>query len=265
MPLEMTIKITMGKARMSNPLFSIITVTLNHLDGLTKTHKSLKQQNCTKHEWIVIDGASTDSTQSYLKNSNAHWISEKDRGIYDAMNKGIERAQGDYLIFMNAGDCFANKNTLNILEKEIEEQDDPDFIYGDALEIINDKRVLKKSRPHSKITQGMFTHHQAMVYRRNTLEGEIYDTSYTIAADYDFTRNILKNTSNISYLPHSICLFESGGISQQNVLQGRKEQFLIRHKSGVHILKNASVFMAQSLVYTLRKTVPWLYWRLKRH
>ncbi|HPF79206.1 MAG TPA: glycosyltransferase family 2 protein, partial [Alphaproteobacteria bacterium] len=202
----------------TNPLFSVISVTLNYKGGLKRTHESLKNQDYDNYEWIVIDGGSNDGTAEYLKSVQASHISEKDSGIYDAMNKGIERSNGHYLIFMNAGDCFTDTNILSAL-KEIIEQENSDFIYGDALENTDGKIVTKKARHHSKITQGMFTHHQAMVYSRALIGDARYSLSYKIAADYDLTLRLLKKVKKISYLPQAICLFESGGVSQRQVLK----------------------------------------------
>lgn len=248
---------------MTNPLFSIITVTLNNLEGLGKTRQSLSEQSDINHEWIVIDGASTDGTVDYLEQDYIHFTSEPDSGIYDAMNKGIEQAKGKYIIFMNAGDCFANKSVLDHLRQAVEAHS-PDFIYGDSLEITGNVAEIKKSRHHTKIKQGMFTHHQAMVYKSAKLGGLRYNTSYKISADYDFTLRFLKNCENVSYLPDPICLFQSGGISQQQVFLGRKEQFIIRGKVGISPLYNIVIFAAQSGVYALRKLCPKLYWFLKR-
>ncbi len=281
---------TMNKEEIKPPLFSVITITLNHLRGLQNTHRSLLVQNYTHYEWIVIDGDSNDGTQDYLKNTHTSWISEQDNGIYNAMNKGIARAKGKYILFMNAGDCFASPDILEKIKIEIEKTN-PDFIYGDALEISNDGHILKKSRSHRKINQGMFTHHQAMIYSREMLEqGKcpspradahggfnksprahhfscvhgVFNENYKIAADYDLTLRIIKKAKNIAYIPTPICLFESGGISQQNALQGRKEQFSTRRQAGIPLWKNASVFIAQSAIYRLRMISPKLYWFLKR-
>lgn len=247
----------------TNPLFSIITVTLNHSGGLKRTHESLKNQDFGDYEWIVIDGRSTDDTVEYLKSVQANYISEKDRGIYDAMNKGIDRANGQYLIFMNAGDCFSGTNILSALKKIIEKEN-PDFIYGDALENIDAQTLAKKARHHSKITQGMITHHQAMIYSRSLIDNIRYNQSYKIAADYDLTLQLLNKAEKISYLPQAICIFESGGISQQQVLKGRKEQFRIRRTNGMSAIHNIMIFTGQSFAYMLRKTIPALYWFLKR-
>ncbi len=239
----------------TNPLFSIITVTRNNLIGLQKTHKSILCQTCTDYEWIVIDGASNDGTPDFLHDKNAHWISEPDTGIYDAMNKGIARAHGAYLIFMNAGDCFATCGTLALIQKYA--RHDPDFIYGDALEDKN----YKKARSHLKINHGMITHHQSMIYKAPIAH---YDTRYTIAADYDLTRRVVMNAPHISYIPKPICLFETGGISQQNVTQGRKEQFKIRKAYNVPQFENIMIYGAQTALYQLRHFAPKLYWLLKR-
>lgn len=248
---------------MTNPLFSVITVTLNNLEGLRKTRQSLIDQNDTNHEWVVIDGGSTDGTIDYLEQDYIHFISEPDNGIYDAMNKGIEQAKGKYIIFMNAGDCFANKSVLGHLQKSAE-AGNADFIYGDSLEITGNVAEIKKSRHYTKIKQGMFTHHQAMIYKTEKLVGLRYDTSYKISADYDFTLRFLKNCERVSYLPEPLCLFQSGGISQQQVLLGRQEQYIIRKKAGIAPFYNMVIFVAQSAVYALRKLCPKLYWFLKR-
>lgn len=116
----------------TSPLFSIITVTLNNIAGLKETHRSLKLQTFRDFEWIVMDGGSNDASADYLKTTDAQWHSEKDEGLYDAMNEGIARAKGDYLLFLNAGDMFADAGILEEIAKHAEKK--PDFIYGDALE-----------------------------------------------------------------------------------------------------------------------------------
>lgn len=256
----------MPLAMMTNtpPIFSIITITLNNLTGLKKTHKSITAQNSSNYEWIVIDGASSDESINYLKSADANWISEPDQGLYDAMNKGIALATGQYLIFMNAGDCFATINTLTIIQDQIKSQS-PDFIYGDAQELFNNTLIYKKSRSHHKITQGMFTHHQAMIYSRDLINNQKYDLNYLIAADYDLTLRLLAKAESTLYIAAPICLFESGGISEQNAIQGRKEQFIIRRNFGISIFKNTALFIAQSILYQIRRFCPKLYWFLKHY
>ena len=246
----------------TQPLFSIITVTLNNLDGLKKTHASITKQTCSDYEWIVIDGLSNDGSDAYIKKIDAQFISEADKGIYDAMNKGIGCANGRYTIFMNAGDQFAEAETLALIQESC--ANTPDFIYGDSIEQNSDSIFHKNAKSHHKITLGMFTHHQAMFYKTSLLKNIRYNLKYKIAADYDLTLRFLTDAKHIEYLPNHICIFEAGGISQQQVTQGRLEQFKIRKNNGIPLIKNSLIFGAQSGLYYLRKFCPKLYWFLKR-
>jgi putative colanic acid biosynthesis glycosyltransferase len=106
-------------------LFSIITVTRNNLEGLRRTHVSLRAQSYADYEWIIIDGASSDGTVNYLEGLAARSWSEPDEGIYDAMNKGLARARGDYLLLMNAGDSFAAPDVLQKIADAIRAQPMP--------------------------------------------------------------------------------------------------------------------------------------------
>lgn len=244
-------------------LFSVITITRNNAKGLRATCESLKQQICMDYEWIVIDGASTDSTLEYLKDKPALLVSEPDLGIYDAMNKGIERAGGAYLIFMNAGDRFAGPGVLQNLAGLTKTK--PAFLYGDSYEEQpGAKAFYKKARSHKKQGWGMFTHHQAMVYRREILGDLRYNLRYKIAADYDFTLRFLEKGGQVVYWPNPLCLFEAGGVSQQQAAPGRQEQFLIRKNLGISPLRNRTIFMLQYVNYALRRLFPPLYRLLKR-
>lgn len=244
-----------------NPVFSIITVTLNNLPGLQKTDHSLKLQSFRDFEWIVIDGGSSDGTQGYLAHSNASWLSRQDSGIYDAMNIGLAKASGDYVLFLNAGDKLAFANTLGRLHNFIRSARKPsDFIYGDSLE----GSAYKPARPHNRLKLGMFTHHQAMVYRRSILNGLSYDTRYKIAADYGLTAKVLQQAKNIDYYPLPVCVFEEGGISQQKAWKGRAEQFLIRRRLKIAgPLENVAIYLLQAAAWTGRRIAPAIYWRVK--
>ncbi len=221
----------------------------------------MQSQTYADVEWLIIDGDSTDGTQDdFINYSSATILSEPDKGIYDAMNKGIERATGDYIIFMNAGDLFANKNILDDLSKYC--SNDPDFIYGDSLE----DGHLKSARSYSSITWGMFTHHQAMLYKRHTLAAIRYNTTYKIAADYDLTLRFLNIAKNIIYIPIPICVFEVGGVSQINAKLGRDEQFTSRqHNKSCSVLLNHIIRIGQVCRLTVRKYLPRLYWNLLRN
>ena len=111
-------------------LVSIITVNFNHLEGLKRTYESIVSQTFTDYECIVIDGGSTDGSREFIEQHQdrfAYWCSEKDNGIYHAMNKGIRQAKGEYLNFMNAGDAFACSKTLAGV---FSEHRTADILYG---------------------------------------------------------------------------------------------------------------------------------------
>lgn len=241
---------------MTKPFFSIVTVTLNHLSGLKNTYDSLLAQNFSDYEWIVVDGSSTDGTIEYLDQTQAIYISEPDNGIYDAMNKAIAKASGQYIWFMNAGDLFADIDVLS----DVLKFSDADFIYGDALE--NER--YKKARSHRSIECGMFTHHQAMIYKAELLKPLKYDLHYQIASDYDLTFRFLNHAKKVRYISKPLCVFEQGGISQTNVVKGRKEQFMIRKNNNIGSLKNIFIYAMQTAAYQLRRFFPAFYWRIKK-
>lgn len=257
------------------PTFSIITVTLNNLHGLQKTYKSIENQTLDDFEWIVIDGESTDGSIDFLRKQRSasrsaryphSFISEKDDGIYDAMNKGIEQAKGHYLLFLNAGDELATPDILKILKPYTEKK--PNFICGDALEPQknNSKPIYKPARRYKNLIWGMITHHQAMLYRRHTIRDYKmrYSLRYKIASDYDFTARFLLKAKKVTYVHKPICLFEQGGISQQQAALGRKEQYMIREQlEMVSVQKNLWILMVQATSWRLHTLSPDLYHSLK--
>lgn len=244
---------------MGTTKFSIVTITCNHRRGLARSFASIQSQTYADYEWIIIDGDSTDGTKDdFMQYNHAKIISEKDNGIYDAMNKGVDRATGDYILFLNAGDILADELVLEKISAAAKNK--PDFIYGDALE----GGHYKPARSHIKIHWGMFTHHQAMLYRRDILRDMRFNTTYKIAADYDLTVRFLEKCKNIVYVPMAICDFEVGGASQLNAKLGRDEQFYIRQSlKTCPAYYNYLIRLAQYLRFTLRTYFPKVYWLLK--
>ena len=225
---------------------SIITITKDDPTGLARTMASLKTQSCDNYEWIIIDGNK-----------------EPDNGRYDAMNKGINRAHGKYLLFLNSGDQLADPDTISIIDRHTSILTS-DFIYGDALEEIDGRLMVKRARKPKTIARGMFTHHQAMIYNRQTLGDVRYDTEYQIAGDYDFTARFLKKCEDISYIPAGLCLFAQGGVSQQKAELGRREEFNAKIKNKICGRFSACrYYAAQALALFIRRKLPALY-RLSR-
>jgi glycosyltransferase involved in cell wall biosynthesis len=162
---------------------SVITIAYNDADALTGTLLSAAAQD-TGFEQIVVDGGSDDSSAKVLEDMDSlidHWISEPDGGIYDAMNKGVAMASGDYVIFMNAGDCFYDHRVIGKAVQVIEDQS-PDLFHG---------RVYARdgSEPYQynkHLWQGMICSHQSTFARRQLLQSFPFATDFQIVADYNF-------------------------------------------------------------------------------
>jgi putative colanic acid biosynthesis glycosyltransferase len=253
--------------------FSIITVTYNNLRGLNATRESVRAQTCKDFEWIVMDGGSTDGTQDAMQawqHEIAAAVSERDKGPYDAMNKGLALARGEYVLFINAGDALAGPDVLAQLDAAIA-LNAADFVFGDSLEEqIDGKTYYKKSRRPIFRWWGMFTHHQAMAYRREFLNTLLpaYDLRYKVGADLDLTWRIFKKTKRVLQVDFAIARCERAGISTAQASGAREEQLLMRHEHAkCFALLNVGIMLAQSAVWALRQRAPGLYkaFRLRRN
>ena len=217
------------------PLFSIITVTWNAAGVLPATLRSVRQQTCTDYELLLMDGASTDDTLAVARQADIasmRVFSEPDRGLYDAMNKGIDRARGKYLIFLNAGDAFASDTVLARLA--VLANDNPDVMYGqtqlvDARGNVVGMRHLTAPRKLTarSFTQGMLVCHQAFVARR-TLAPQ-YDLRYRYSADYDWCINVLDVASACAYAGDEplVSYLNEGGTTNRHHLASLWERYRI--------------------------------------
>lgn len=248
-------------------LFSIITITYNNKEELKQTINTTLNQSFQEFELIIINGAPRDETTSYLQTLNdvrIKYISEQDNGIYDAMNKGLQAAQNEYVIFMNSGDTFYSKNTLMSIAKEIDlNKKKPLFIYGNAYELDVSKSIhYKKSRHVNLRIFGMFAHHQAMLYSNKVIvdTGNKFNTEYKITADYDFTMNFIQNINLNDCLKINlpICVFSLNGISTKKAWYGFYEQFIVKKKYYFWLIAFL-VLILQYIVLTIRVYLPLFY------
>ncbi len=250
----------------ARPWLSVLTVVRNDCAGLADTRASLRaQRDAPAWEWIVADGGSGDGTAQWLaahEGETAWWCSAPDRGPYDGMNRAMARAGGDWLLFLNAGDRLAGPDTLaRLAAVAAAAPGDAALIYGDALERLADgRRVLKPARSHRTAVWGMFTHHQAMLYRRATLDGLAYDLRFAIGADYALTLQVLRRSGRPVRFAFPVCDFAVGGLSQRNPARGRNDLQVIRREYlGLNSGLCAAIKGLQFLVFTLRQHFPLLY------
>lgn len=203
---------------------SVITVTFNNLNGLKKTIESVKNQTAKIYEHIIIDGMSNDGTVNYLssikKDEKINYISEPDTGIYNAMNKGIALSKGSWLIFLNAGDVFCSKITLDQLYKTEFFQDETlELIYGDKMDCHN--RIIKAQQQMDCLFYGeMPACHQSIFFRKNIQ----YDESYKIFGDIDLLSKLYVKGVRHKYIELPVSIYEGGGISSKISWLKRKEK-----------------------------------------
>ena len=213
-------------------LISIITINFNNKAGLLKTMKSVFEQKFTDYEFIIIDGLSTDGSKEIIEEHQqrlSHWVSEKDAGVYDAMNKGIRQATGKYLFFLNSGDCFVDANVLaKITEPMI--SNDYDFIYGNVS--INNKIVRYKNvlSLYYLLNQGMC--HQTQFLKKELFEKYgYYNSAYKITADHcQLMLFLAKHNATYFHVDVAVAIIEPGGMSAASIHSNRKERVAFLQK-----------------------------------
>jgi glycosyltransferase involved in cell wall biosynthesis len=200
------------------PLFSIITINLNNAIGLQKTIDSVLSQSYDDYEYIIIDGASTDDSIEHIMNCRTHlayWVSERDTGIYDAMNKAIAAAKGDYCLFLNSGDILYSKT---VLQDVADQNPNADIVYGDMMNSRNGKSEGLTKNPDKLswffLLVNVITHPAQFIKRElfNRFGG--YSQKYLIASDYEFfLRVYFKSKIRTYHLPLIISEFDRAGVS----------------------------------------------------
>lgn len=216
------------------PTFSIVTVTWNAADVIAATLASVREQSCVDFEYLVVDGASTDDTLNMVRAAaidNTRIVSEPDKGLYDAMNKAIGLAQGEYIIWLNAGDAFAAPDSL--ARMAVAAQSHPDVIYGQT-QLVNSERQVVGMRHLSapehltvdSFKQGMLVCHQAFVARREIMPQ--YDMQYRFSADYDWCIRVLQVSKHNFYLGDApVISFLNEGMTGRNHKASLKERYRV--------------------------------------
>ena len=232
---------------------SVITINFNNRDGLRKTIESVVNQTYKDFEYIIIDGGSTDGSVDVIKeyaDRIDYWVSEPDKGIYNAMNKGIDVAKGEYCIFMNSGDCFYN---LSVLSDVLPSLDGKDVIAGTT--VLSDGRIY--AAPERIALSFLYFEtlcHQSSFIRTDMLRKYKYDEDYKIAADYKFLLQTLI-VDNCAYgcIKENVAIYDISGASSVN------EELLMKERE---LAKNE--VLPDYLLYDLKGSENEFYMELKK-
>ena len=198
--------------------FSVVIATYNSEKTLRQTLNSLRHQSYRNIEVIVIDGLSKDNTLKIIKEYNdviTKFISEKDTGIYNAFNKGIDLATGDFICFIGSDDCYCNYDVFNTINRVIGNKD-IDILSAPVIGVDEENHseyILKNTRKKVKILSGCMLPHQGLIVKLSIMKKYLFDESYKILGDYKFLLSYIVDGGEISYIDIPIVYFSTGGIS----------------------------------------------------
>lgn len=225
---------------------SIVTIVYNGSDIIENTINSVINQTYTNIEYIIIDGGSKDGTQDIINKYEekiSYWKSEPDKGIYDAMNKGIAASTGDYIIFMNAGDRFYDINTI----KDIfcKDNNNEDIIYGNTILDTDGVISLSAAKQFEKIKYGMPFCHQSVFVKLSLMKKDNFSLDYKLASDYNFFVALYKDKASFRKTDQLVAVYDNCGASMS--LLTVKEKFIIAQKN--YPFSGSSVFHFLQLKY----------------
>lgn len=261
-------------------MLSIVTINRNNAIGLEKTMRSVAAQTCKEFEYIVVDGASTDGSVETVKKHEAEfnhlkWVSEPDSGIYNAMNKGIRMASGEYIQILNSADCFASADVTERMLSALEKEAYPNILYGNMVKCFPDgRRMVDKGFAGQEITMlGMYTgtlNHDSAYIRRDLFEKYgYYDETLRIVSDWKwYLQAIILGGEKPRYVDLDVTLFDMTGISESNKDLDKEE----RKKVLEHLFPKAILADYERFAFPLDQIKrlqrhPWAYkmvWLLER-
>lgn len=224
---------------MAAPVLSVITVCYRAKEDVRTTMDSILSQTWKQFEYLVIDGGSDDGTVSLLEQYSPvfskegipfRYVSEPDRGIYDAMNKGTRMAEGQWLLFLNAGDLLA---ATNVLERIFRTPSEAQIIYGDTLCVYQGRTKLYPALPPERLAFEMAFCHQSAFIRRELLLEEPYDISYRVCADHRFFLSMHLQKKAFDYRSVPVSIYEIAGYSDKNKMLSHREQHRMQKELGI--------------------------------
>lgn len=240
------------------PLFSIVTINLNNKEGLKETIESVKNQSFTDYEYLVVDGLSSDGSVETLEREHLNIdkkIIEKDAGIFDAMNKGIQEASGKYLYFLNSGDVLHSPNIMEKIAKFAEQNGFPDVISGRIQFVMNGKR-LNRFRPKRKEKWGPGLPHQATFTKTILHKENLFKKELKFVGDYEFWLRLKwKGRFKPIFIPEVISYFDVGGVSMDPKFDAKRfsERIYVDSRYGKKI--GAFTYFRTGFKIILRKAI----------
>ena len=218
-----------------NPKISIITVCFNAEKTIEETIRSVISQTYKNIEYVIIDGKSSDNTlkivQNYSHNINK-LVSEKDTGLYDAMNKGVKNAKGEVVYFLNADDILVDKHVISEVVKEFNKDSLLDMVYGDVSFYYSfEKKTIKISRiaSLSELKNGYMFPHQGAFVKKKWLEKYPFSLEYRSSSDFDFFCNFLKEKPKIKKISIIIARMTMGGVSSSSISYKETQAVIKKH------------------------------------
>lgn len=202
---------------MNTPKISVVTVCYNVVTTIEKTIQSVINQTYDNIEYIIIDGASTDGTVELInkyRDKISYYVSEPDKGIYDAMNKAIDVATGEWINFMNAGDMFADKEVISRIMCALRACDKHDVVFGNTI-YYNDKLRTYRKGTYRESNMPQFVHQSSFVYTR-LMKKYHFNQKYSIGADHDFFYKLYQEGKSFYHIDETISMFSLDGASFKN-------------------------------------------------
>lgn len=237
-------------------LLTIVTINYNDAYGLECTINSIRDSliKFNQVEYVVVDGGSNDESKSIIisnKDIINYWVSEKDKGIYDAMNKGVSMSNGEYICFLNSGDTLCNSLPMkSILDLLVEKK--YDVVYGKHLTKTKDEIIQSKLGKLNSIKYGMVFNHQASVVKKNLLIENPFNCKF-LSADYDLFLKLYYQGKSFLFFDENVCVFDANGISSKNKIRIYREWAKISLSHGFSI-KKLFVFGLMFLSYYVKST-----------
>lgn len=241
---------------------SIITVCFNAERTIEKTIKSILGQTFTKYEWIVVDGKSTDRTNEIIKEYipeferkgiKVDYRSEYDKGIYDAMNRGAQRATGEYLTYMNADDLYYKNDSIERVIT-ILENTSADIVYGDTCFIKTNEQYIEKAKAIETITYHLPFCPQATFVKSELQRQLQFDIQFRISADYDFFLRAYLQGNKFQRVEQVVAYFTFGGASNENRVRTYKEDVAVKVKNGLEN-RNSLVRKIKMMLFIIKQRV----------